>query len=87
MLHGKGTKQNFLTNSTHEDRCDALEDKTGYSADDLSTLGITGSDGGGRTDSSTYEIKQFPFPTDSSIREKQTIDIRKVRPELGEMSD
>ena len=39
--------------------------------------GISGANGGGRTDPDTYERKQNPYPTKGAgIRKKKTIDIR-----------
>ena len=86
MLHGKGS-QAILTKTREKDRQDALLDRTGLTADEILTLELKESDGRGRTNPKTYEIKQNPFPIDSTIKPKETIDIRKVRPELGEMSD
>lgn len=86
MLHGKGN-QAILTKTREEDRQEALEDKTGLTADEIITLEITGSQGGGRTSSDSFVLQQFPFPVDSTIKQKQKLDVRKVRPELGEMSD
>ena len=86
MLTGKGT-QAFLTKDYEDNRRKGLLDKTKLTAAERTTYEISGADGGGRTDPDTYEIKQFPFPTDTSIRPRKTIDVRKVMPELGEMSD
>jgi len=86
MLHGKGS-QNILSKTTEDDRVSAMRDKTGYSVDELENLGITDSMGGGKTDERSFVIQQSPFPIDSSIKPKQKFDYRKVRPELGEMSD
>jgi hypothetical protein len=86
MLHGKGS-QAILTKTRESERQDALLDRTSLSAQEILTLELTASQGGGRTDPDTYTIKQNPFPIDSTIKQKETIDIRKVRPELGEMSD
>jgi hypothetical protein len=86
MLHGRG-KQAILTKTRESDRQDALLDRTGLTAQEILTLELKESDGGGRTNPDTYTIKQNPFPIDSSIKSKETIDIRKVRPELGETSD
>ena len=86
MLHGKGT-QAILTKTRESERQDALLDRTGLSADEILTLELTASQGCGRTDPDTYTIKQNPFPIDTTIKPKETIDIRKVLPELGEMSD
>ena len=86
LLHGKGN-QAILTKKRESERQSALLDRTGLTADEILTLELTESQGRGRTNPDTYNIKQFPFPTDSSIKPKETIDIRRVRPELGEMSD
>jgi len=86
MLHGKGT-QNFLSKSYEDDRRDLLEDSTDATTSEKEEYEITGADGGGRTNSDTYEIKQHPFPADTTIKSRKTIDVRKAMPELGEMSD
>jgi hypothetical protein len=86
MLHGKGT-QAFLTEDYEEERRDLLRDSTDITDLETSTYEVTGSQGRGRTNPDTYKMKQFPFPTDTTIRRKETIDLRKVKPELGEMSD
>lgn len=93
MLHGKGIgnysdgDQSFLMKKWNKDRQKGMEDKSKLDANEISLYEISGSEGGGRTLNSTYEVKQFPFPTDPSIRKKQTVDIRKVDPKIGEMSD
>jgi len=86
MLHGKGA-QNFLSKATEEDIQSAMRDRKGYTENELLALGITESQGMGMTNEKTYQIKQFPFPVDSSIKTKVKVDIRKVKPEIGEMSD
>lgn len=86
ILHGKGN-QSFLTQQFEDDRRDLLEDSTDATQDTKDWYGITGSQGGGRTNPDTYEIKQHPFPVRGDVRKKQTLDVRKVMPELGEMSD
>jgi len=43
-------------------------------------LEISGSQGGGRYNPKTYEVWQYPFPLDTSVREPQLLDIRKVKP-------
>ena len=85
-MHGQG-QQAFLTTEFEEERKKGLLDRDKLTSNERTTYEITGADGGGRTDPETYEIKQFPFPADTSIRPRKTIDVRKVRPELGEMSD
>jgi hypothetical protein len=93
MLHGKGTggysedDQSFLTKSYEEDRKKGLRGRNKLSDEDKLYYEISGAQGGGMTDEHTFEIEQFPFPIDTTIRKKQKLDVRKVRPELGEMSD
>jgi len=86
MLHGKGS-QAFITKSFEKERQKGLEDRDKLSIEEREIYGIVGSLGGGKTDSDTYTIQQFPFPTDTAIRRPQDIDIRKVDPRIGEMSD
>ncbi len=86
MLHGKGN-QNFLSKTSEKDRISAMRDKDGYTSDELISLEITGSLGGGKTNEKSFVVKQSPFPIDSTIKPKQKLDFRKIRPELGEMSD
>lgn len=93
MLHGKGagnyseTSQLFLTKKYEEKRKKGLRDSEQFSTDEIAYYEISGAQGGGETNEGYFEIKQFPFPVDTTIRKRQTIDVRKVRPELGEMSD
>lgn len=87
MLNGKGPNQNFLTKKYAKDRQEGLYDSSNLTADEKTELGISGADGGGRTNDSTFVIEQFPFPTDTTIRKKQKIDVRKVDPRIGEISD
>jgi len=86
MLHGKGN-QAILTKTRESERQDALLDRTGLTAQEILTLELTDSQGRGRTNPDTYTIKQNPFPIDTTIKQKETLDIRKVLPELGEMTD
>jgi len=87
MLHGKGKDQRFLTESYSEDRNKAITDHTGYTDAELAELEVTLADGGRKTDPETYRIYQFPFPVDQTVRSRKKIDIRKVDPRIGEMSD
>jgi len=93
MLHGKGTgnytknSQLFLTKKYEDNRKKGLRDAERYASSELAYYEISGAEGGGMTNEKYFEIKQFPFPVDTTIRKKQTIDVRRVRPELGEMSD
>ena len=88
MLAGKGD-QYYLTESYESDRQKALKDRTKYSdtlLDEVDVLDDT-TLGDGKTNEDSYEIKQFPFPVDGSVRGKKTVDLRKVDPRRGEMSD
>jgi len=93
MLHGKGAgnysgkDQSWLTRSYESNRIKGLNDESKLTDSEKLIYEISGAQGGGRTNSDTYEIKQFPFPTNPSIRRKQKVDIRKVDPRIGEMSD
>jgi len=84
MLHGKGS-QYWMTSEYQEKRRKALEDRSKYSDITLDDLDVLDDDrlGGGKTDNDSYEIKQFPYPLDSTIKSKKTIDIRKVDPRVG----
>ena len=85
LLHGKGD-QYFLTKEYQEKREKALRDRTKYvdaTLDDLDLLDDT-TLGGGKTDNSNYMIKQFPFPLDSSIKSKKTLDIRIADPRISD---
>ena len=81
MLHGKGKgnyskgDQSFLTTKFHEKRKKGLRDKDKLTSEEQLYYEISGAQGGGRTLETTYELKQFPFPTNSTIRKKKTIDI------------
>jgi hypothetical protein len=84
ILHGKGNDQEFLTYSFLNKRRKGLLDRDSLSSDDRTLYDIEETDGTGRTDPDTFKIKQHPFPVDKS---KKTIDVRSVKPELGEQSD
>ena len=82
MLHGKGignydeNSQLFLTKKYHDKREKGLEDKNTLTDSEILYYEISGSDGQGRTDSDKYQIWQFPFPADASIRSKKKVDLR-----------
>jgi hypothetical protein len=90
MLTGKGVdpytngSELFLTKKWLEKRNKGLLDKDNIDSSKLTYYGISGADGGGSTDPESFEIKQYPFPTNASIRSKKTLDYRKVRPEIGD---
>ena len=93
MLHGRGIgnfnqgDQAFMTETYEKKRKKGLRDKTKLTDAEILYYEISGSQGGGRTLETTYEVKQFPFPVDATVRRRETIDVRKVKPEIGEMSD
>ena len=93
VLHGRGIgsyiegDQAWMTKTYERKRRRGLRDKTDLDSDELDKYEISGSQGGGRTNEKTYKIWQYPFPINQAVRRKKKIDIRKVKPELGEMSD
>jgi len=83
MQHGKGS-QYWMTKSYEDDRQRGLEDRSKFTTAELEELDITSpSQGGGKTNSDSYEIDQFPFPMDQSIRQRKTIDLREEDPSIG----
>ena len=89
MLHGKGgawddTSQVFLTKKCLKKRQKGLLDSTKLTDTEKAIYEISGADGTGMTNSDTYIVKQFPYPTDATIRKKKDIDIRKVDPRIGD---
>ena len=93
MLHGKGrgnfdpNDQSWMTNTFEDKRLKGLDDRTKLTSEERLKYEISGAAGGGMTNPDTYEIKQFPFPVNQTVRKKKKIDIRKVDPRIGEMSD
>ena len=93
MLHGKGVgnystnDQSFLTESYSNTRKKGLRDRDKLTLSERNFYEISGAQGGGRTEPGELIIKQFPFPTDPTIKRKEYVDLRKIKPELGEMSD
>ena len=93
ILHGKGTgnysdaSQSWLTKKYEDKRKKGLTDKTKLTTDELNLYEISGADGTGRTNCETYQVEQFPFPTDPTIRKKITVDMRKVDKKIGDPDD
>lgn len=71
-----------MTKRYQKRKCRGMEDRYKYDDDYLEKYDVEYPWGAGRTKDSTYEVQQFPFPTDQSVRDRKTIDIRKV-PRLG----
>lgn len=72
-----------MTKSYEDDRKKALEDRTKFTDSELSNLEIEAYQGTGRTNPDTYIIKQYPYPTNGSIRTRQKIDTRTAVHKLG----
>jgi len=93
MLHGKGrgnwdrNSQSFLTNKYENKRRKGLRDRTKLTSSEILVYEISGAQGLGSTNNEFFEIKQFPFPTDSTIRKKQTIDVRRTDKKIGDSDD
>lgn len=83
MQHGKGS-QYWMTKSYEYDRQHALEDRSTYTSEELAELDITSpAQGGGSTNQDSYELYQFPFPMDQSIKQRKKVDIRDEDPTIG----
>lgn len=93
MLHGKGignwddASQSWLTKKYEKKRQKGLRDRTKLTSSEILYYEISGAQGLGSTNNETFEIKQFPFPTDSTIRKKKTIDVRKKDKRIGDSED
>jgi hypothetical protein len=83
MQTGKG-RTRFISNKYESKRRRGMLDSDNIDSNKLAWYGISGNLGGGRTDPDTYEVWQYPFPVDQSIRQKKKVDVRKVRPEIGD---
>ena len=86
VLHGRGI-QDWYTKSYENDRRKALRWRYNFTSDELSDLDIGATEGTGRTKEDTFELKQFPFPANPSIRPAKKVKITAVDPRIGEMSD
>lgn len=71
-----------MTKRYERHRRRGMENRYKYDDDYLEKYDVDFPLGAGKTKDSTFEVKQFPFPTDQSVRDRKTIDIRKV-PRLG----
>ena len=83
-LNGLGN-QYWMTLDYEETRVKALEDRSKYDTETLELVDVYDdvSLGGGETDDDSYKIKQFPYPVNSTIRRRKTIDLRDVDPSIG----
>jgi hypothetical protein len=83
MLTGKGD-QYWMTKKYQDNRRKAMEDRTKYNDDKLEDLDVLEEIdlGGGETDYHTYQIKQFPFPIDQSIKTRKKVNLIDVDPRI-----
>ena len=88
MLHGKGD-QYWMTNTYEDDRNKVMLDRTKYDNDKLTEVDLLDKPqyGGGRTNPDTWEIWQYPFPMDTSIRQRKKVNIKNLDPAVGDGSD
>ena len=86
ILHGKG-KQSWMTSEFENERRKGLLDRDNLTSEEQAFYEVSGAEGGGNTDSSIYEVKQFPFPTDAS--KKKTVNLKNLIRAVGDgwMSD
>lgn len=84
MIHGKGS-QDILTESYQNDRVRVLKDRSKYNDEQIRDADLTGkfADGGGKTDINSFIIKQFPYPVNSSIKQRKKLDLRAEDPRTG----
>lgn len=84
MLTGLGEEE-WMTNTFQDKRNKIREDRTKYNSSDLERYDCESIDiGGGETDSDNYEIKQYPYPINTTIRPKKKMDIRNYDPRIGD---
>jgi len=81
-MHTGLGEENWYRKKYEKHRREALEDRYDFTDEELEKYEVEFPLGAGRTDETFYKVKQFPFPTDLSVRSRKTIDIRKV-PRLG----
>lgn len=81
VLSSRGSGK-YLSGKYARDRNKAMRDKTGFDADELEYLEITGTDGTAVHQDRTYEIDTEPVDFNTP-RRTEKVDIRK-RPECGD---
>ena len=84
MLTGMGYEngQGFLTDIHLKKRRLGLLDRDKLTSQEQTNYGITGADGGGRTNPKTYKIWTYPFPAKDSTMKKK-VDWR-TKPQVGD---
>ena len=80
VLTSKGTGK-YLSREYLEEQNRAIEDKTGYSAAELTYLEITGNQGTGQYQEDTYKIDTQPVDP-LTPQKDEGVDIRKL-PKMG----
>lgn len=75
MLTSQSEK--WLHREFEEDRCEALEDSSGFTDAELEDLGVTRTQGGGVNDPETYLIDSSPIDPESDAQADAT-DIRRI---------
>lgn len=84
MLTGLGDEE-WLTKTYQSNRIKIREDRTKYASSDISRYDCDNIDiGGGSTDDDNFEIKQYPYPINTSIRPKSKLDIRTHDNRIGD---
>jgi len=81
MLTGLGDEA-WMTEDYEYKRKQALKDRTDFTTTEKEIYEIDDdiAEGGGMTDYKTYEVKQFPYPQNTSRRK---VDIRITNPKVG----
>ena len=76
MVLSKSNKGKYFTRRWTRDRASAICDKTRWSSSDLDWLEISGSQGEGRDNPTTYQINVEPVDPRDSHTTKEKHDIR-----------
>lgn len=69
--------EKWLHREFEDDRCEALEDSSGFTDAELLDLGVTRTQGGGVNDPETYLIDSAPVDPESDAK-SDIIDIRAI---------
>ena len=93
MLNGKGIgnytsgDQSWMLQYSEDKRKKGLYDRNKLTEAERLKYEISGAQGGGIRTNSTYEMWQFPYPTNPAIRKRQKIDMRLTDPSIGDEVD
>jgi hypothetical protein len=87
MLHGQGSEQNWFTKEFQKKRQKGLLDRDKLTDEELIYYGITETDGGGRTNPEIWEVWQYPFPINSTIRKRIKVNLALLNKGTGEMNE